>query len=60
MAIIYFSFLIVSGLIAFWRGVWGFLDMYLIPGHLSLSYVLSFLLGVVIIGITHYTLDRLV
>lgn len=55
-----FSLIILSGMVCLWRGVWGLLDMYLMPGNLSLSYAVSTLLGIAIIAITHYTIDKLV
>ena len=55
-----FSLIIMSGMICLWRGIWGLLDMCLIPNNLSLSYILSVILGVGIISATHYTIDKLI
>lgn len=55
-----FSILVLSGVICFWRGFYGLLDKYLIPGDLNLSYILSIFFGLVILGATHYTIDKLV
>ncbi|MFA6522076.1 MAG: hypothetical protein WCT24_00590 [Patescibacteria group bacterium] len=55
-----FSLIIISGVTGVWRGIWGLLDVFFIPGDLTLSYSLSLILGIVIITITHYTIDRIV
>jgi len=55
-----FSLIVMSGMIGLWRGIWGLLDMYLLPNNLGISYTLSLLLGIVVISITHYTIDKLV
>lgn len=41
------------GVIAFWRGTWGLLDMYLFPNNDFLSVVSSVAIGFVILLITH-------
>jgi len=55
-----FSLVIISGMIALWRGIWGLLDLYFFPLNLELSFSLSVVLGVVVIGVTHYTINRIV
>lgn len=55
-----FSLLIVTGVTCVWRGIWGILDIYLFPGVPILSYVLSFIIGVLVIAGTHYTVDSVV
>lgn len=35
--------------IIIWRGVWGFLDVYLFPNNLAISYLISILLGILIV-----------
>lgn len=55
-----FSLIILSGVVCLWRGVWGLLDMYLFPENLSASYAVSVLIGMIIITLTHYTIDKLV
>ena len=57
---LFFSLIVLSGVVCLWRGIWGLLDMYLIPNNLSLSFILSIILGIVIISVTHYTIDKLV
>ncbi len=55
-----FSLVIMSGMVCLWRGIWGLLDIYLLPGQPAVSYGASFLLGVLIIIATHYTIDKIV
>ncbi len=55
-----FSFIVLSGVVCLWRGIWGLLDMYLMPSNTELSFVFSIILGSIIIGTTHYTIDKLV
>lgn len=55
-----FSLIVMSALICLWRGIWGLLDLYLLPSAPTLSYIVSFVIGVVVITITHYTIDKLV
>lgn len=57
---LFFSFIVVTGVTAVWRGIWGLLDMYLFPDNMELSYVVSLLLGIGIIATTHYTIDKVV
>jgi hypothetical protein len=46
--------------VSLWRGVWGLMDLYLIPDNPTLSFTLSIIIGLVIIGITEYTVRELV
>lgn len=39
-------------IIAFWRGIWGLLDIYLFPNYLVLSYLISVLIGILILILT--------
>jgi len=55
-----FSLIIMSGMISLWRGIWGLLDLYLLPNNPEISYMLSLLLGLGLITVTHYTIDKLV
>lgn len=47
------------GIVFVWRGVWGLLDMYLLPGNLPLSYILSIVLGLLILFLHNHDLDEL-
>lgn len=54
-----FSLIVLSGVVCLWRGVWGLLDIYLLPNNLPLSFILSIVLGVGIISVVHYTIDKI-
>jgi hypothetical protein len=49
-----FAVVIAFAVIAFWRGVWGLLDIYLFPGKIELSLWASVVLGIAILAATHY------
>ena len=49
-----------AGIVLIWRGIWGMLDLYLLPENLVLSYVVSILLGVGILYFHNHDLDELV
>jgi len=55
-----FAVVIAFAVIAFWRGIWGLMDLYLIPNNPSLSYLLSIIIGLVILIGTHYTVKELI
>jgi hypothetical protein len=50
---------IVLGIIMLWRGVWGLLDTYLLPGSPTLSYLLSIVLGVLILYLDGFSVENL-
>lgn len=54
-----FSILIGFAVVAFWRGIWGILDIYLFPNNLTLSFVISIVAGLVVLIATHYTSKEL-
>jgi len=51
---ILFAIFIGLAVIAFWRGVWGLLEVYLFPNNLVLSLWISTLVGLIILAGTHY------
>jgi hypothetical protein len=55
-----YTILIAFAIIAFWRGVWGLLDLYLLPSRLNISYSLSILIGIVILYLTKNLMKNLV
>lgn len=57
---LFFSLIIMSGMISLWRGIWGLLDLYLLPGNPSWSFIMSVVLGIGVISVTHYTVDKVV
>jgi len=48
-------FALIAGfaIVAFWRGVWGLLDIYLLPANAALSMWVSVAIGVIILIVTH-------
>lgn len=56
---LFFSILVFFGIVSLWRGIWGLLDTYLFPNNLSVSFILSTVLGMIIIAVTHYSVDKL-
>ena len=50
---------IVLGIIMLWRGVWGLLDTYLFPGQQVLSYLVSIVLGVLILYLDDFSVENL-
>lgn len=44
-----FALIIAIALIMFWRGVWGLLDVYLLPEAPGMSFLLSGVIGLVIL-----------
>jgi len=55
-----FSLIILSGVICFWRGFWGLLDIILTPDNKLLSFILSLSVGIIILTITHYSIEKIV
>lgn len=47
------AFIAAFGLIAFWRGIWGLLDIYLFPNNEPLSMISSLFIGFAILLATH-------
>jgi hypothetical protein len=45
--------------VAFWRGAWGLMDLYLFPGNEFLSFASSFVIGFVVLYLTHYLIQEL-
>lgn len=57
---LFFSLIVLSGVVCLWRGIWGLLDMYLLPLDPTLSYSISVFIGMAVIILTHYTIDSIV
>ncbi|MBT3865670.1 hypothetical protein HOF78_01030 [Candidatus Woesearchaeota archaeon] len=49
-----FTLMIGFAVVAFWRGAWGIMDVYLIPDNYELSSWVSIIIGLFILWITHY------
>ncbi len=55
-----FTLLIGASVVSFWRGVWGLLDVYLLPENYLVSSWISLIIGLFILAITHYWSKELV
>ena len=53
------AILVATGVVLFWRGMWGLLDLYLFPHNVTISYLVSLILGLIILKVTHKLLDEL-
>ena len=51
-----FTILIAFAAISFWRGVWGLMDIYLLPLNHTLSLLVSVIIGLVILIAAGYSL----
>lgn len=56
---VFHTSLIGFAIVAFWRGTWGLMDIYLFPDNRLLSFLVSILLGVVILYSTKNLIERL-
>ena len=58
----FFALMIAIGVIAVWRGVWGLLDemdAIMFSNEPHLGFLVSILIGLVILGATHYVVKEL-
>ena len=49
--------LVAFSVIAFWRGLWGLIDLYLFPDNPAFRYWTSLIIGFVVLAVTDY-LDK--
>ena len=56
---IIFAIIIATAVILFWRGVWGILDLFLLPNNPLWSYSISIALGLGILALTGYITKEL-
>ena len=56
-----FLYYLITGfaIVVFWRGVWGLLDVYLLPDDETLSYTVSVFIGLALLYINDYSLSEL-
>ncbi|MBU0648170.1 hypothetical protein KJ855_03235 [Patescibacteria group bacterium] len=54
-----YSIIIGIGLIMFWRGLWGIMDLYLFPHDELYSYISSAVIGLIILYINDFRLNEL-
>lgn len=55
----FFAIIIAFAVISFWRGIWGLMDIYLLPKNHELSLWSSLILGIAILTATHYATKEL-
>jgi hypothetical protein len=53
------ALLIAFAVISFWRGIWGLMDEFLFPKDLPVSYLVSLILGLIILILTGYATKEL-
>jgi len=53
------ALLIGTGVILFWRGLWGLTDLLLFPTDPVLSHLASLVIGIGILSFTHYLVREL-
>jgi len=56
----FYAVLIGFAIIAFWRGLWGLMDEYLLPANYLLSLWISMSLGLIILIFTHHLVKEFV
>lgn len=56
---ILYAIFVGSAVVLFWRGLWGLLDLYLFPNNYLVSSVISLVLGILILGLTHHLTKEL-
>lgn len=57
---ILFIVLIATAVIAFWRGVWGLMDTYILPNNYILSCWITLIAGLLLLIITRYASKTLI
>ncbi len=45
--------------VSFWRGAWGLMDIYFFPNNPTLSFSASFVIGFIVLYLTHYIIQEL-
>ena len=55
-----YTLILALAIVAFWRGAWGLLDTYLLPSHPLTSYVVSLLIGIVLLYSIKHSLKPLI
>ena len=56
---VFYTVLLGFAIVAFWRGVWGLMDLYLFPNNYTLSLWISVFIGVIILYLTKNLIDKL-
>lgn len=56
---IIFAVIVATAVVMFWRGIWGLMDVLLLPDNYFLSSVISVILGLALLVVTHYRFREL-
>jgi hypothetical protein len=56
---VFFAILIAFAVVAFWRGAWGLMDVYLFPSNHLTSLWSSIIIGIGILILTRHTIRQL-
>ena len=56
---IIFAVVVATAVVMFWRGIWGLMDVLLLPDDYFLSSVISIILGLALLAVTHYKFREL-
>ena len=54
------TLLIALAIVAFWRGVWGLMDIYLFPNNAIVSFSVSLVIGILILSVTEKLTEHLI
>tara|TARA_Y100000310_G_C20234643_1_gene601863 strand:- start:397 stop:606 length:210 start_codon:yes stop_codon:yes gene_type:complete len=57
---IFFTLIVGIAVIAFWRGAWGLMDIYILPNNDIASMTFSLIAGLVVLATTHYAVKELI
>ena len=55
-----YTILIAFAIILFWRGIWGLMDAHLFPKNHTLSYIISIIVGIIILYKTETLVGKLI
>ena len=52
--------MLAVAIVSVWRGVWGLMDLYVFPENESVSFLVSIIIGILILSFHDHKLDELV
>jgi len=55
----FYSIIVGSAIILYWRGIWGIIDTYLFPNNDLLSYTVSLILGIFLLWVNDFSLREM-
>ena len=54
-----FAIVIGFAVVAYWRGAWGIMDVFLFPNNYGLRCIVSLALGMGLLAATHYIVEEM-